>query len=183
MTSNGSSTLPERLGHLVLGARLVLHQQEAVDEDLARELDVRRHQHRGPEDRVELEDVLADDVERRPERVRQVLALAREGQGRVVVQERVEPDVEDVALVPRHLDAPGQLGAAERDVVEAAVDERQRLVVAGARRHEVRPLGVQRLEALLEGRELEEPVLLALGLERDLVDRARLVGPDLAARS
>ena len=54
----------ERLAHLVLGAGRVLHQQVAVDVDLARELDAGRHQHRRPEDRVELQDVLADDVER-----------------------------------------------------------------------------------------------------------------------
>jgi len=35
-------------------------------------------------------------------------------------------------------------------------------------------LGVDLLEALLEGGELEEPVLLLLELERDLVDRAEL---------
>src|ERR1700709_1066524 len=66
------------------------------------------------------------------ERPREALPLAGERQCRVVVQERVEPDVEDVVGVPRDLDAPGQLRAAEADVVEAAADERQGLAVAVA---------------------------------------------------
>ena len=169
----------QRLAHLVLFAGGVLHQQVAVDVDLARELDAGRHQHRGPEDRVELQDVLADDVERRPELVRQVLVRVRERERRVVVQERVEPDVEDVVRVPRDLDAPGQLGAAEADVIEAAGDERARLVVAVARAHQLRLVRVELLEPLLEGGELEEPVLLLLAVERDLVDRAGVVLADL----
>ena len=100
-------------------------------------------------------------------------------QRRVVVEQRVEPDVEDVVRVPRDLDAPGDLRAAEADVVQAAGDERERLVVALARAHEVRPLGVQLLQRLLEGGQPEEPVLLALAVERDLVDRARVVLADL----
>ena len=117
------------------------------------QLDAGRHQHRRPEDGVELEDVLAHHVERRrPEALRQVLAVAREGERRVVVEQRVEPDVEDVARVPRDLDAPVELRAAERDVVQAAADERERLVVAVARADEVGPLGVELLERLLEAR-------------------------------
>ena len=111
--------------------------------------------------------------------VRQVLAVLGERERRVVVQERVEPDVEDVGRVPRHLDAPGQLGTAEADVIEPAGDERARLVVAVARAHPLRLVRVELLEALLEGGELEEPVLLLLAVERDLVDRAGVVLADL----
>src|SRR3712207_8591127 len=39
----------------------------------------------------------------------------------VVVQQRVEPDVEDLLGVPRHLDSPPQSRARERDVVQAAL--------------------------------------------------------------
>ena len=50
----------ERLAHLAaVGA-----EQEAVDEHVIRDGEVGRHQHRRPEDRVELEDVLADQVVR-----------------------------------------------------------------------------------------------------------------------
>src|ERR1019366_8200462 len=47
------------------------------------------------------------------------------------------------------------------------------------RHHEVRALAVQPLERLLEGREPEEPVLLALADQRGLVDRAAVALEDL----
>ena len=147
------------------------------------QLDVRGHQERRPEDGVELEDVLRHHVDRRrPERVGQVLALARERQRRVVVEERVEPDVEDVALVPRHGHAPGDPRAGQGDVVQALLDERERLVVAVARQDPVGALLEQPLERLLEGREPEEPVLLLLALELDQVDRALVALDQLGVR-
>ena len=165
----------QRLAHL-----LAVHQQVAVDEDVLGHRQVGRHQHRRPEDRVEAQDVLADDVVgRRPELLGEVLALAREAERGVVVQQRVEPDVEDVARVPRDRDAPRELRARERDVLQAALDERQRLVVADARGDEVGLLGVERLEALLEGAQGEEVVLLAVALELDVVDRAAIALLDL----
>ena len=102
-----------------------------------------------------------------------------ERERRVVVEQRVEPDVEDVRGIPRDLDAPGELGAAERDVVEAAGDERARLVEARRRERRSRAVGVELLELLLEGGEPEEPVLLLLAVERDAVDRAGVALRDL----
>jgi hypothetical protein len=79
-------------------------EQEAVDEDVPRHLELGGHQQRRPEDRVELEDVLADDVEvRRPVALGQILPGARVAERRVVVEQRVEPHVEDLAPVPRDL--------------------------------------------------------------------------------
>ena len=142
-----------------------------------------RHQQRGPDDRVELEDVLADQVDRRrPELLGQVLALAGVGEGGVVVEERVDPDVDHLRLVPRHRHAPLQAGAAERDVAQAALDERERLVVAVLRGDEPGPLGVELLERLLEGGQPEEPVVLLLPLEHDLVDRAAVAVLELGLR-
>ena len=57
-----------------------------------------------------------------------------------------------------------------------------RLVVADARDHPLGLLGVERLELLLKGGQPEEPVLLVLARERDQVDQARVVGPDLGLR-
>ena len=108
----------------------------------------------------------------RPELVGEVLALAGVAQRRVVVEERVDPDVDDLRLVPRHRHAPLEPGARQRHVAQAALDERERLVVAVPRRDESGPLGVQPLERLLEGGQPEEPVVLLLDLELDLVDRA-----------
>ena len=111
--------------------------------------------------------------------VRLVGAVVGEGERRVVVEQRVEPDVEDVLGVPRDRHAPVELRAAERDVLQPAGDERARLVEAHLREHEVRLAVVELLELRLEGREAEEPVLLALAVERDAVDRAGVVRADL----
>ena len=98
----------ERLRHLLLA-----HQQVAVDVDVPRRLDPRREQERLPVDGVELEDVLADHVQvGGPEALGQVLALAGVGERRVVVEERVPPDVDHLSRVPRHRNAPGDASAA-----------------------------------------------------------------------
>jgi hypothetical protein len=106
-------------------------------------------------------------------------SVARVAQRRHVVEKGVEPHVHHLPEIPRQTNPPGQLRPRQRDVLQAAADERERLVVAGLRAHEIRPLGVQALELLLERREPEEPVLLALALERDLVDRTGLARPEL----
>src|SRR3954454_6038965 len=103
----GVEHVAQRLAHL-----LAVHQQVAVDEYVLGHDHVGEHQHRRPEDRVQTQDVLVDDlVGRRPELLGQVLALAREAEGGVVVEQRVEPDVEDVARIPGDRDPPRQLGA------------------------------------------------------------------------
>ena len=151
-----------------------------MDVDVLGRLDLGGEQERRPVDGVELEDVLGDDVQaRRPEALGEVLALARVGERRVVVEEGVPPDVDDLVGVPRHRHAPGELRARERDVLEPAADERERLVAAKIRADEVGPFGVQPLERLLERAQPEEPVLLALPEQRDLVDRAGVVGAAL----
>ena len=63
-----------------------------------------------------------------PEPVAEVLALAREGERAPVVDERVDPDVDDLLGVPRDRDAPALRGPADADVVEPLLDEAPRLV-------------------------------------------------------
>ena len=83
---------------------------------------------------------------------------------RVVVQQRVEPHVEDVARDPTGPARPSvSFAAAERDVLQPALDERAAPRCGACRgMHEVGLLGVELLERLLERRQLEEPVLLLL---------------------
>ena len=72
---------------------------------------------RRPDHRMELEDVLADQVHRgRPEALGEILALARVRERRVVVEQRVDPDVDHLALVPRHRHSPFEPRAAEGEV-------------------------------------------------------------------
>ena len=111
-----------------------------MDEDVLGERKVGGHQEGGPEDGVEAQDVLGDEVKAGgPEGLRQLALSERRpgGSGRVgergvVVEKRVEPDVEDVLGIPRHGHAPGELVAREGDVVQPGADEGERLVVAGA---------------------------------------------------
>ena len=55
-----------------------------------------------------------------------VVGAVADGGG--VVDEGVVPDVEDVALGPRHRHAPGERRAGDRDVVEALAEEAEHLV-------------------------------------------------------
>ena len=67
----------------------------------------------------------------------EILSGTGVGEGRVVVEQRVEPDVEDVAVVPGDRHAPAELAATERDVLKALPDEGKSLVAARLRRGEV----------------------------------------------
>jgi hypothetical protein len=151
-----------------------------VDEHVFGHVQAGGHQDRRPEHGVELEDVLADDVVgRRPEAPGQILAGTGVAERRVVVQQRVEPHVEDVTRVPRDLDAPRQATSRQRYVLEPLSDERVRLVEVMARHHEVGPVAIELLERRLEAREAKEVVLLGVADERDLVDRAAVARGDL----
>jgi hypothetical protein len=91
---------------------------------------------------------------------------------REVVDQRVVPDVEDVVLVPGHRHAPGDRGSGDRDVAQAALDERVGLVALGLGGDEVGVRGVVLEQTVLEGAEPEEPVLLLHLDQRPAVDRA-----------
>ncbi len=146
-------------------------------------LEPRGAEQRRPDHRVKLEDVLRHDLEvRRPVPVGDVLALAGEGERRHVVEQRVEPHIHPLAGVPRQRHPPLQLRPRQGHVLEPLLDERERLVVSVLRDDEVGPLRVQALQLGLERRQPEEPVLLALLLQRDLVDRTGAAGPQLALR-
>ena len=147
--------VPERLRDL-----LVVEQQVPVDEQLLRRLVSGCEQQCGPVDAMKAQDVLREQVpDRRPERPDQVLTGARIRQRADVVDEGVRPDVGDRIRIPRDRDAPRLAGAADREVLEATLDEAARLVRPESRQDEVGAL-VQLEQLLLEGREAEEPVAL-----------------------
>ena len=66
--------------------------------------------------------------------------------------------------------------------MQPGAQERERLVVARARRDEVLALGVQPFERLLEGGELEEVAVLLLARQLDMVDRAAVALVDFVIR-
>src|SRR4029079_14325993 len=97
--------VPAGLAHL-----FALDRHEAVDPDLAREIDPRAHEHRGPDDRVESSDVLADHVQVGWPPLRKPFGIVREAGAGDVVDERVEPDIDDPGLgIPRPVLALGRL--------------------------------------------------------------------------
>ena len=137
------------------------------------------HEHRGPEDAVEADDVLADHVALRGPAMRElghggrvVEAVAHGGH---VVEQRVKPDVGDVLVVKGHLDAPVEGRAGDRGVLQAALDEAAHLVHAEVRLDEVGVLVVEREQAVLEGGELEEVGLLLDALQRAAAVRAEVL--------
>src|SRR5206468_10397353 len=96
----------------------------------------------------------------RPKLLAQVLALARIRERTEVVDEGVYPDISDLLLVPGDRHAPRLAGAADAEVLEAALDEAARLVVAELRQDEVGPLVIQGEQPVLVGGQPEEVVLL-----------------------
>ena len=121
---------------------------------------------------METQDVLADQVPSGgPVRGCEVLAGARIAQRAQVVDERVGPDVGDLALVPRQRDSPGLARATDGEVLQSAGDEAPRFVVAERRQHEVGTLVVEREQPILIGGQAEEVVLLL-----DVLDAISVLG-------
>ena len=82
------------------------------------------HQHGGPDDGVEPDDLLADEVDvRGPELVVVVVGVVHKAQGGGVVEEGVHPDIDHMAGVEVHRHAPGEAGAGDAEVLQARVDE------------------------------------------------------------
>ena len=155
-----------RLRHAVA----VLAGEHPVDEELVRQLVAGREQHRGPDHRVEAQDVLAEQLPaRRPQARGQVLAGAGVRERGGVVDERVDPDVDRLVGIPRQRHAPVDGLARDRDVLQAALDVRAHLVEARLRQHERRIGGVAREQRIGVGREAEERVALLRELRHGAV--------------
>src|SRR5215831_20264199 len=168
----------ERVDHVAERLRdlPVVEEQIAVDEQLLRHFIPGREEQRRPVDAVEAQDVLAEEmVDVGPEPLAQILAFARVRERAEVVDERVYPDIRDLPFVPRDRHAPRLAGPADAEILEAALDEAARLVVAEARQNEIRPLVVELEQAVLIRREPEEVVLLLDVLGRDPVLGAQAV--------
>ena len=110
-----------RFRHLVLA-----EEHPRMPEHLMRQLDAERHQHDRPVDRVEAQDVLADEVDvRGPIMVEQLAgrAVGVVAERRDIVRQRVDPDVDDVTLVEADRDAPVKRRAGDAQVLQTRADE------------------------------------------------------------
>ena len=109
----------ERLGHLALA-----HKQPRVAEYLLRQRLAERHQEDRPVDGMEADDILADQVHvRGPETLVMLVMVAvrivaAEGD---IVGQRVQPDVDHVARIKVHRDAPAERGAGHAQVLQAGL--------------------------------------------------------------
>jgi hypothetical protein len=109
---------------------------------------------------VEAHHVLADHVEvRGPELLPQLAAVGIADAGDIVGQS-VEPDVHDVVVAARHLDAPVEAGPRDGKVREPALDEAQHLVAPALRADEAGIVPIMVEQLLLVGRKPEEPAFL-----------------------
>ncbi len=120
---------------------------------------------------MEAGDVLAHELGGGPATV-EVLVVGAVPDGGDVVEERVEPHVEHVAVVPRDLDSPVEAGTRDRQVTQTAFDERDDLVAHTLGLDEVGALVVQVEKTLLEVAHPEEVVGLFEDLDRTTVDLA-----------
>ena len=133
-----------------------------------------RHEHRGPYHAVEADDVLADEVARRGPVFFPFFARLGEAEGRDVVDERVEPDVDDVLFVAGERDAPLERRARDGLIAQAALYEADDFVVAFLRHYRVGVLFVEFEKRLGVFREAEK-----VGLLRHLRERPVAVGAGL----
>ena len=136
-----------------------------MDDDLPRQRQPSRHQERRPVDRVKAGDVLSDHMRvGGPEfRPRTVVGEACRGD---VVGQRVDPDIHHMLRIAWHRHAPGEGGAADREVRKPALHEGDDLVEILFRRHEFGMGLVMGEEPVGVGRQPEEPALLLDPLHR-----------------
>ena len=156
-----------RLGHLA-----AVHQQPAVAKHALGQRQIQSHQHGGPQDGVEAQDLLAHHVQvGGPELVVIVVGLVAVAQRGDIVAQRIDPDIHGVLGVKGNGDAPLDRGAGNTGVLQALLDKGDHLVLPA--------LGLDELGVLLV--ELEQTVGVLAGLEEvgllvGLVDLAAALG-------
>ena len=107
------------LGHLA-----AVQQQPAVAEDVLGQGHAHAHQHGRPDDGVEADDLLADEVVVGGPIVVIVMVLVIvQTQGGGVVEQGVHPHIDHVTGVEVHGDAPGEGGPGHAQVFQAGLDE------------------------------------------------------------
>ena len=89
---------------------------------------------------MEADDLLADKMHvRRPVLFKVVIFVVLKAEGRHVVEQRVDPDIDHMARIKIDRHAPGEAGARDAQILEAGIDEViDHFVDAGLRLEEVR---------------------------------------------
>ena len=156
-------------GELRLRHLLSADEQPAVRDHEVRRVDSGRVQHRRPRHGVEPQDVLADEVHTGPERLEELAVRVVERGD--VVEQRLDPNVDDVLRIPRDRDPPAERRSRDRRVLQV-LREADHFVQSRLR---VDRCGRARVvlvdEPVLVLRQPEEVVLFRNDLDRDAVDR------------
>ncbi len=119
-------------GHLV-----ALDHQPAVTVDFLRQFYAQGHQNDRPDDAVEPDNLLADQMHvRRPE-LGEFFPVVQIAGRRDIVGQRVEPDVNDMLTVEGNRNSPVERGPGHAEIFEALLDEVDHLVAAGNRLNEL----------------------------------------------
>ena len=101
-----------------------VHDEPAVAVDVLGQRHAHAHEHRGPDDGVEADDLLADKVDvGGPELIVIVVLFVHEAESGAVVEQRIDPDIDDVAGVEVHRNAPGEARAGNAQILKAGLDE------------------------------------------------------------
>ena len=118
----GADNVAAGFGHLAL-----IKEQPAVGAHGARYGNARGHEEGGPVDAMEAADLFADEVHvGGPEFGKSLLVggiVGAVSEGRDVVGQGIEPDVDDLLLVAGNRDAPGKAGTADGQIFEPTADE------------------------------------------------------------
>ena len=159
------NSVSARFAHLLNNAGLrVTDVKEAVSKNVLRHSLTKSHKHCRPNDAVEADDVLADNVHLSwPETFSHgsslwtVIAIANSG---VVVKKSIKPDVGYVRLIKRNWNAPIKASTGYRNILEARLNKTADLIGAEIWLNEIWVLSIELKQFILECRELEEPRLL-----------------------
>ena len=141
----GAVTLGQQIGvhHIALGLGhlAAVQQQPAVAVNVLGQGHIHAHQHGRPDDGMEPHDLLADKMHvSRPESlvVAVGVLIVHEAQGGGVVEQGIDPDVDDVLGVEVDGDAPLETSTGDAEVLQARIDEVvHHLVDAGTGQQEV----------------------------------------------
>ena len=109
---------------LALGHLAPIQQQPAVTKDLFGQGEAHAHKHGGPDDGMEADDLLADDMDiGRPEGIQIVIFVIHITQSGHIVEKGVDPNIDHVAWVKVHGDPPGEGGPGDAQILQTGLNE------------------------------------------------------------
>ena len=111
--------------HVALGFGhfAAVQQQPAVAENVLGQRLPQAHQHGGPDDGVEADDLLAHDVDAGPVFLVVIIAVILIAQRGDIVAQGVHPHIDHVLGVKVHGDAPGEAGTGNAQILQTGVNE------------------------------------------------------------